>query len=131
LIVADASAVLEVLLNTPGAARVSERLFTPGETLHAPHLIDLQVAQVLRRYARTGEIDAQRGSEAISDLAELPLARYAHEFLLPRIWQLRNNVTAYDAAYLALAEVLDCPLLTCDRALADVPGHTAEVQVIA
>jgi predicted nucleic acid-binding protein len=75
LIVVDASAVLEVLLNTPGAARVSERLFTPGETLHAPHLIDHEVAQVLRRYARTGEIDAQRGSEAITDLAELPLAR--------------------------------------------------------
>ena len=131
MIVIDASAVLEVLLNTPNATRLAERLFAPGETLHAPHLIDLEVAQVLRRYARGGEIDTQRGSEALSDLAGLQLSRYPHDFLLPRIWQLRNNASAYDAAYLALAEMLDCPLITCDQALVGVPGHTAEVQVVA
>jgi len=130
LIVIDASALLEVLLNTSNAPPLAERLFASHETLHAPHLIDLEVAQVLRRYALVGDLDVERGSEALSDLADLPVTRYPHDFLLPRIWQLRHNVTAYDAAYLALAETLHCPLVTCDRALGGVPGHEAEVQVI-
>ena len=130
MIVVGASALLEVLLNTLNAPRVAERLFAPAETLHAPHLIDLEVVQVLRWYALAGDLDVQRGARAVLDLAELPLQRYPHEFLLPRIWQLRNNVTACDAAYLALAETLNCPLVTCDRALAAVPGHDADVEVI-
>ena len=118
MIVVDASAVLEVLLQTPAASRVSRRIFAAGETLHAPHLLDVEIAQVLRRYAHAGVISSDRGAEALTDLGDLPLTRYPHFVLLPRIWQLRHNVTAYDAAYLALAEALDAPLLTRDRALA-------------
>jgi predicted nucleic acid-binding protein len=73
---------------------------------------------------------AERGAQALSDLADLPLRRYAHDFLLPRIWELRSNVTAYDAAYLALAEALDAPLLTRDAGLRQVPGVMAEVEVL-
>ncbi len=123
MIVVDASVVLEVLLQTPAASRVSRRIFASGETLHAPHLLDVEIAQVLRRYARSGVISSDRGAEALMDLADLPLSRYPHFVLLPRIWQLRHNVTAYDAAYLALAEALDAPLLTRDRALASAGGR--------
>ena len=120
MIVVDASAILEVLLQTPEASRVSRRIFATGETLHAPHLLDLEIAQVLRRYLRLGVISADRGANALEDLADLALHRYPHFVLLPRIWQLRHNLTAYDAAYLALAEALDAPLVTRDRALASV-----------
>ena len=129
MIVVDASAILEVLLNTPAGARVSERLFIPGETLHAPHLLDLEVAQVLRRYARARELDSGRGLEALEDLADLPLTRYPHGLLLPRIWELRANVTAYDAAYVALAEALAAPLVTRDAALASVRAHRARIEL--
>ena len=130
MIVVDASAVLEVLLNTPAAARIAHRLFAEGETLHAPHLLDLEVAEVLRRYARTGELDARRGSQALDDLGDLPLVRYPHEILLPRVWELRDNLTAYDAAYVALAEALEARLLTRDAALAARRVYRARVEVV-
>ena len=125
----DASAVLEVLLQTPAAPRLSRRLFAPGETLHAPHLIDIEVAQVVRRYERSGALTPMRGAEALADLADLPLDRYPHHVLLSRIWQWRHNFTAYDAAYLALAEALRAPLLTRDRALASAGGRV-KVEVL-
>ncbi len=127
VIVVDASAVLEVLLNTPAGARVADRLSAAGETLHAPHLLDLEVAQVLRRYAASGELDPRRGAQALEDLADFPLLRYPHDVLLPRIWELRNNLTAYDAAYVALAEVLKAPLVTRDAALVSPRIHRARV----
>jgi len=130
VIVVDASAALELLLNTPFAARVATRLFSRGETLHAPHLIDLEVAQVLRRWERAGAITAPRAEEAFEDLADLPLVRYPHLLLLPRVWALRQNATAYDAAYLALAEAIGATLVTRDGALASIPGHTARVEVV-
>lgn len=130
MLVVDASAVLEVLLNTPAAARVAARLFVPGETLHAPHLLDLEVAQVLRRYALAGELDSRRGREALDDLADLPLTRYPHGLFLSRIWELRRNVTAYDAVYVALAEALAAPLVTRDAALASVRAHRARVELL-
>jgi predicted nucleic acid-binding protein len=129
VIVVDASALIEVLLRTPAAEAVEERLFKPRETLHVPHLIDMEVAQVIRRYAATGEIDQERGQAALIDLGDFPLRRYPHGFLLPRVWELRNNLTAYDAAYVALAEALDAPLLTCDRRIAAAPDHYARVEL--
>jgi predicted nucleic acid-binding protein len=110
--------------------RVAARLFRPGETLHAPHLIDLEVAQVLRRYALAGDVDAGRGREALEDLADLPISRYPHGLFVSRIWELRRNVTAYDAAYVALAEALAAPLVTRDAALASVRTHRARVELL-
>jgi len=130
MIVLDASTAIEVLLNASLAPRVLRRVFRVGESLHAPHLIDVEVAQVLRRFARVGELDAQRAQQALDDFADLPLARYPHAMLLPAIWALRNNATAYDAAYLALAEALGATLVTCDQALASIPGHRARVEVL-
>jgi predicted nucleic acid-binding protein len=130
VIVVDASALLEVILRTPAAKAVEERLFVPREPLHAPHLIDVEVAQVIRRYAATGEVANERGHAALTDVADFPLRRYPHDFLLPRIWDLRNELTAYDAVYVALAELLDAPLLTRDRRLAASPGHRAQIELI-
>jgi predicted nucleic acid-binding protein len=129
VIVLDASVVLDLLLRSTAAKALEERMFAPGESLHAPHLIDLEIAQVLRRYWLAGELTAIRAGEAFEDLAALPLQRYGHEVFLGRIWELRNNVTAYDAAYLALAEVLGAPLLTRDKRLAAASGHHAIVEL--
>ena len=130
MIVVDASAIMEVLLNTPAAARIAKRLFTPRQTLYAPHLLDLEVAHVLRRYWLMGDLSPDKGLEALHDLADFPLTRYPHDLFLPRIWELRENFTAYDAAYLALAESLHAPLVTRDKALASSSGHTAIVELI-
>jgi predicted nucleic acid-binding protein len=130
MIVVDASAILEALLGTSGAASVRHRIFAPRQTLHAPHLLDVEVTQVLRRYAVSGELDPKRGREALADLAALPIRRYPHGFLLTRVWELRDNLTAYDAVYVALAEALDAPLLTRDRRLATAAGRHATVEVI-
>jgi predicted nucleic acid-binding protein len=130
VIVVDASAVLDLLLNAPSAPRLADRFRRPGETLHAPHLLDVEVAHVLRRYAAAGALDADRGAEAIADLLDLPLARYPHHLLLPRAWALRRALTAYDAMYVALAEGLDAPLVTRDGRLARTGGHRARVEVI-
>ena len=130
MIVVDASALLEALLRTPAANAVEERLFAPRQTLHAPHLLDVEVAQMIRRYAGNGEIDGTRGRLALADLADVPLRRYPHDFLLPRTWDLRNNLTAHDAAYVALAEALDAPLLTRDRRLAAAAGHRAQIELV-
>jgi predicted nucleic acid-binding protein len=130
VIVVDASVVIETLLQTSAAESVEGWLFDSDETLHAPDLLDLEVAQVLRRYAAAGEIDQARGREALADLADFPLRRYSHELLLPRVWELRSNLTAYDAVYVALAEALDAPLLTRDRRIAGAPGHHARVEVV-
>ncbi len=130
MIVIDASALLEVLLRSPAASAVEARILVPDETLHAPHLLDLEIAQVLRRWVRAGEIDVARAAEALEDLADLPISRYPHDVLLARVWSLRNNATAYDAAYLALAEALGATLVTRDGALGEAPWHRARVEVI-
>ena len=130
MIVVDASALLEVLLRAPAATAVERRLFDLRQTLHAPHLLDVEVAQVIRRYAANGQIDADRGRAALAVLADFPILRHPHLFMLPRIWDLRNNMTAYDATYVALAEALDAPLLTRDRRLAGAAGHLARVELV-
>lgn len=130
MIVIDASTLIDALLDAPGPSRVADRLFAAGETLHAPHLIDVEVAQVMRRYSRLGEIDAVRGMQVLEDLNDFPIARYPHHPFLSRIWELRHNVTAYDAAYVALAEALAVPLLTRDAKLASSAGHDARIELI-
>ena len=122
--------MLEVLLRSQTGLEIEKRIFSPQETLYAPHLLDLEVAQVLRRYCASGEMDAERGREALRDLADIPISRYPHDVFLPRIWELRPNMTAYDAAYVALAETLPAPLLTRDTRLASAPGHAAIIELI-
>ena len=90
----------------------------------------MEVTQVIRRYIASGQIDAGRGRAAITDLADFPLRRYPHDFLLPRIWDLRSKLTAYDAAYAALAEALDAPLLTRDKRLAAAAGHRLRIELV-
>lgn len=128
MIVVDASAVLEVLLQTDRGRTLEDRLFG-GDVLNAPHLLDLEVAQVLRRHVLRGGLAASRGEGALRDFHDLRIERYPHHLFLARIWELRRNVTACDAVYLALAEALDAPLLTTDGKLAGVPGHAARVEV--
>lgn len=130
MIVVDASVVLETLLRTPVAPQIEKQLFAPDETLHAPHLIDVEVAQVLRRYASAGDLTPARGAAALEDLRDLPLTRYPHDMFLSRVWELRNNLTAYDAVYVALAEALDACLLTRDHRLAKAPGLKAQIECI-
>ena len=130
MIVIDASAVIEILLRSEGSERIEQRVLVPGESLHAPHVIDLEVAQVLRRYCSSREMTAKRGEQALRDLEGLPIARYPHDLLFPRIWRLRHNMTAYDAAYVALAEALPAPLLTRDARLASAPGHRAAIELL-
>jgi predicted nucleic acid-binding protein len=130
VIVIDASALLEFLLQTPLGMRVEARLFGGQDEFHSPHLADVEVAQGLRRLVRTGEVSSDRASEALVDLAELDLHRHGHLDLLTRAWRLRENVTAYDAMYVALAEALNATLITCDVPLATAPGHRAQIEVI-
>ena len=129
MIVVDASALLEVLLRTPGAESVERALSGSSLSLHAPHLIDVEAAQVIRRYAASGQIGEARGREALVDLAEFPMRRYPHDVLLQRIWDLRNNMTAYDAAYVALAEALGAALLTRDQRLAAAARQHTRVEL--
>lgn len=131
MIVLDASAAAEWLLGRPLGDLVRARIADPDETLHAPHLLTIEVAQVVRRYVAAGHLDAARGALALEDLAALDVSLHAHEPLLSRIWQMRDDVTAYDAAYLALAEVLDATLLTLDAKLASAPGHRARCEVLS
>lgn len=131
MIVLDASVVVDLLLNRPSAAHLARRLRDPGEALHAPHLIDLEVAQTLRRYQAIGELSPQRARQGLLEFAQMPIERHPHWPFLERIWELRRNLTAYDAAYVALAEVLEAPLLTCDSAMAAAPGHRAKIELIS
>jgi predicted nucleic acid-binding protein len=130
VIVVDASALLEFLLQTPLGTRVEARFFRDGDELHSPHLVDVEVTRGLRRLVRAVEVSPGRAAEAIADLVDLDLHRHAHLDLLARAWKLRENVTAYDAMYLALAEALDATVVTCDRPLAKAPGHNVTIEVI-
>lgn len=131
MIVIDASAMLDLLLGSERGARVAARLADPAETVHAPHVIDVEVAQVLRRYEARGVLAADEASRAIDDLLLFDLERVAHDLLLPRIWELRANLTAYDAAYVALAEALPATLVTCDARLAGAPRLGIDIDLIA
>ena len=129
MIVVDASAAVDWLLQTAAGRRIEERIFAHRETLHAPHLLDLEVTQVLRRLAQQGALARSRADEAIRDLLDMRLTRYPHSVLLPRIWQLRHNYSAYDAAYIALAESLRAPLITRDARLASASTSAANTEL--
>lgn len=130
MIVLDASATLDWLLRTPAGLKIEQRIYAPPQSVHAPHLLDLEVAQVLRRFVRERVISAPRAESAIGDLVDTRITRYPHRLLLPRVWQLRHNLTAYDAIYVALAELLNAPLVTRDRKIGTASGHHAQVEVV-
>ena len=130
MIVVDASALLEVLLHTFRSGSIEARLFDSFETLHCPDLLDIEVAQVICRFEMAGEIEADRATAALDDLMGLPIRRYSHGFLLPRVWTLRTNLTAYDAVYVALAEQLEATLLTHDRRLAAAARRHVTVELV-
>ena len=129
MIVLDASAAVDWLLQTSAGLRIDTRIFAPAESLHAPHLIDLEVAQVLRRLVRDGTIAAQRGDQAIQDLQDLRITRYPHFVFLSDIWRLRNNLSAYDAAYVALAESLGAILISRDSRLVSASSRRIKVEL--
>jgi predicted nucleic acid-binding protein len=129
MIVLDASAAVDWLLQTAAGQSIENRIYSRNETLHAPHLLDLEVTQVLRRLALQRVVSIHRANEAVRDLLDLRITRYPHLVLLPRIWQLRHNFSAYDAAYIALAEKLGSILVTRDARLASASGHAAAVEL--
>jgi predicted nucleic acid-binding protein len=129
MIVLDASAAVDWLLQTSKGQSIENRIYSRNETLHAPHLLDLEVTQVLRRLALQRVLSVHRANEAVRDLLDLRITRYPHLVLLPRIWQLRHNFSAYDAAYIALAEKLGSILVTRDARLASASGHAAAVEL--
>jgi predicted nucleic acid-binding protein len=130
LIVIDASAAKELTLRTELGERVELRALHPDERLHAPHLLDLEVAQGLRRLTQLQEITAARAHQALDDYAGVRVERPAHRDLLQRVWELWDSMTAYDGAYVAVAEALDAPLLTCDGRLARAHGHRATIELV-
>jgi predicted nucleic acid-binding protein len=130
VIVLDASALLEFLLQTSLGTRVEARLFRDADVFHSPHLVDVEVTQGLRRLVRAGELSSDRAAEAFADLATLDLHRHPHLDLLTRAWKPRENVTAYDAMYVALAEALDATIVTCDAPFAKAPGHHVRIEAI-
>lgn len=130
MIVLDASAAVDWLLQTPAGQRIASRIQSQNESLHAPHLVDVEVAHVLRRLVRDGTLAQRRADEAVSDLLDLPMTRYPHSVLLPRVWQLRHSLSAYDAVYVALGELLDAPVVTRDSKIAAAPGHRAVIEVV-
>ena len=131
MIVVDASALLEILLRTDRADQLMERALSGSEQMHAPQLLDIEVTQVLRRLVRQKEITAPRAEQALQDLSNLLIERHEHQEFIQRIWQLRDSLSAYDGAYVALAEALAAPLLTCDGKLAGAHGHRAKIELIA
>lgn len=130
MIVLDASAAIDWLLHTPPGIRIDQRIYSRSETVHVPHVLDLEVAQVLRRFLREGSLSSARAAAAVQDLMDARFTRYQHWQLLPRIWQLRHNLTAYDATYIALAELLDAPLITRDRKMSLAAGHRAKIELL-
>jgi predicted nucleic acid-binding protein len=130
LIVIDASAALELVLQTDKGTQVGALVLAPEERLHAPHLIDIEVTQTLRRLTQVKGLTVRRAEEALSDFSDLAIERHDHRDLIRRVWELRDALTAYDGVYVALAEALDAPLLTCDGKLSRAHGHNAQITAL-
>ena len=129
MIVLDASAALDWLLRTSAGLEIEDRIFAHGDSLHAPHLLDLEVAQVLRRLEREGKVKGPRAEEAIQDLQDLRLTRYPHDVFLAHIWRALYNLSVYDAAYVALARKLRATLITRDSRLVSVCSRMVEIEL--
>jgi len=128
LIVIDASAEVAILLNIgPAAENIRTRVSQPGQTLHVPHLFDVEVLHALR--SLRGFVSTERARLALGRLRDTQFTRYPHTTLIERIWELRDNLTAYDASYVALAEALNAPLITTDARIARAPSIRAAVEV--
>ncbi len=132
MIVLDASAAVDLFLGLEPRASALERILgRPGETLHAPVLFDAEVLHTLRRYSLRRLLTEAAARRALDDLESMRLARYPYRPLIDRMWQLRANLSAYDAAYVALAEALAAPLVTSDARLARTPGLRIRVELLS
>ena len=133
MLVVDASAVVELLLGRAAAGQVERHVVAHDYMLHAPHLLDVEVLSALRRIVASGQATSDRGAEALADLSDLPIERYPHDPLMPRAWELKDNLSAYDATYLALAELLGedgATLLTADARFADAARQHGSADVL-
>jgi predicted nucleic acid-binding protein len=128
VLVVDTSAVIGALVGRPSDRQLLDRLGVDGD-LCAPHLLDIELLHALRRLVIGGQLSEDRAADARDDFADLAVARYDHVALADRTWELRHNLTAYDATFVALAELLDVPLVTCDAPLADAPGNRAVIEL--
>ncbi len=129
VIVADAGVILEAVVFIGALGPLARRRQT-RQRVHAPELVDLEVASALRRLVRRGSLTAEQATYALSDLRRARITRHSHRPFLPRIWELRDNVSAYDAAYVAIAERADATLLTLDRRLAQAHGPRCRIEVL-
>jgi len=130
MLVLDTSALLAALVGSPTNAALNERLSADGD-LHAPHLIDVEALHALRKLVRQGDLSLDRALSTRQDLRDLTIIRYPHVALVDRMWELRENLTAYDAAFVALSEALGVPLVTADARLARATGHGAEIEAFS
>ena len=130
MIVVDASVLVDLLRRSEDRVAIENRLLRGDENLHAPHLMDLEITHALRRFVLVGDMPPARAEEALEDLADIRIDRYPHSVLLPRVWELRDTLTAYDGAYVALAEGLDATLVTRDARLARSSGHRARIELL-
>ena len=126
--VLDASAVVELVFGTRAGVKIRRRLADPALSLHSPELVDLEVLNAIRRYVQSNRVTLDRATTAVRNLSDLDLRRHRHGPMLGRIWARRANLTAYDAAYVTLAEILDGPLLTTDDRLAHAPNLPIPVE---
>lgn len=129
MIVADASALFEVLDRSKDGVKIEERLFAHSEPVCAPHLVDIEIASVLRKHVLAKRIGEKRARAALQDFLDMALMRFSHSVLLPRVFELRQTITAYDAVYVALAESLGATLVTCDEKLARAAAGVCKVEV--
>ena len=128
MIVVDASVVIDLFIDPAGTRSIRERLLPAA--LHAPEIIDLEVLHVLRRLVLRAELTLDHAEVALREYRNFTLRRYSHLPFMNRIWQFRQNISAYDAAYVTLAESLDAPLLTRDARLANAGGHAARIELV-
>ena len=130
MIILDTSAVIELLLNLPLGKLVRQRLTDPDVQIHAPQLLPVEVVQVLRRRVAAGITTPADAGDALEELEQLDISLHDHMLLIQRVWELRENMTSYDGMYVALAELLEAPLLTSDAKLARSPGTHADIELL-